>query len=261
MLRSAAADGGAAGGGASGGAADGAGAAGGKGEDGAGGDVGKPAGGMTAEEMAAELDKLRKVLKDVNAENARRRKESEKFDGVDPEEFKRLREEQTKREEEAALAKGEFEKLRLQLTERATAAERKAAEIKSQWDQAEIHRELLAAANALGAIPQATQKLGGMSLSQIEAFYGSQFEIVDGRVAHKSKLNDQGQKMSAAEFLAAEKAGAGANLFASFLKQGSGAEGGGSAGGSEVIIKRSDPNKVAKLEQAAKDGKTVRFVE
>lgn len=222
---------------------------------------GKAGKGQTPAELSAELDRARTALKEANAEAARRRKEVERFEGIDPAEFKRLKDLEVQREEESALAKGEYEKLRAALQTKVTDSERRAAEVQIRWDRSEICRDLLGAAASLGAIQQATARLAGTGQSQIEAFYADQFKVENGAVIHKTKLNEKGSPMSPIEFLTAEKEGSGANLFQSFLRSGTGSDGGGTGGSSDVSIKRNDPKKVQKFEEAQKAGKSIKFVD
>ncbi len=244
-----------------GGGAGGSGGGGGAGGAGGGGGAGGYDEAQLPEPARAELARLRGGLKSANEEAAQRRKLLEKYEGVDPEKYKQMVDAESKREEERLRKEGEFEKLLAKEREQTLAARKQAEETQGRWNSAEIRRELLAGAAALSAIKEAMTPISDGAPSQIEAVYAGQFEVVDGKVVHRTLRDDQGQRMGVAPFLELQKKGAGANLFASALRSGSGADGGGSAGGDAVTISRRDPNKVTKVEEAKKSGKNINFVD
>jgi hypothetical protein len=244
-------DDGAGGGGAGGGGSGGTGGTGGGGYDEA----------QLPEAARAELARTRAALKTANEEAAQRRVLLQKYEGIDPDKYKALLDAESKREEERLRKEGEFEKLLAKERENTLAAKKSADETQSRWSSSEIRRELLAAAASLGAMKEAMTPIDEGAPSQIEAVYAAQFEFVEGKVLHRTARDDKGQRLGVAAFLELQKKGAGANLFASSLRSGSGSEGGGSAGGDAVTISRRDPMKAPKVQEAVKSGKRIEFVD
>jgi hypothetical protein len=233
----------------------GGGGAGGGGAGGSGGGGGSYDEAQLPEAARAELARLRGGLKTANEEAAQRRVLLQKYEGIDPDKYKGLVDAESKREEERLRKEGEFEKLLAKERENTLAAKKSAEETQARWNATEIRRELLASAAALGAMKEALTPIDEGMPSQIEAVYAPQFELVDGKVLHRTARDDKGQRLGVAAFLELQKKGVGANLFASSLKSGSGSEGGGGAPAGAYTAEQIEKMSQAEYEAARKAGK------
>lgn len=211
-------------------------------------------------EAKAELEQLRRSLKNRTEEAQRHAKKLEHFEGIDPEKYREYEEAQRKAEEDRLRKEGEFDKMLD--TERANTRKEKerADQIQRSWDEESIRRELLAEAVGLEATDDATRPLSEGGMSQIERLFLQDFEKVDGKNVHKTLRGEDG-RMSVREFLESQKEGPAANLFAAGLKPGSGSEGGSAPRAGAVTISRSDPLKPTKVQDAVKEGREIHFVD
>jgi hypothetical protein len=204
-----------------------------------------------------ELARTRKALADANEEAKQNRLRLKKYEGIDPDRVASLEEADRRREEEAAQAAGDFEKLRDQLV-----TDRDSWKSKYEHEIADRKQERIA--NALLAAAS-DPEVDAVSGAQVVALYGIQFDINEaGEIVPKSALaiNDDGKPMTPKEFLLKEREGAGANLFKSTLQSGSGHGGGRSDSDDVVRISRSDKaNKVRMYEEAQKEGKKIIWTE
>jgi chromosome segregation ATPase len=208
-------------------------------------------------ELKTAQEESKATIQRLNQESAGRRKKLEEFDGVDPDEFKRLKTEEEERKRKQAEEEGEYQKL-LEAEKKKTREANLALEKQQhEYDMEKITAVLLSAAGALDAMPEAME---GGEKSQVVAIYGGQFEIVDGKPLHRSAMDDEGNKLDAKKFLESERSGAGKNLFKSKLKDGPGTGPGDTGGeGTVVTIKRDDPKRLTKREAAIKAGHSVKY--
>jgi len=213
------------------------------------------------EAARAELHRLRKVNADLNRENAKRRAEASKFDGIDTDRYAALIAEEEKRAEEQSRKDGEFDKLLAKEREKTTLEKARADKVQADWHAAEIRREVHLGAIALGATKLALTPMYEKGPSQIEAMYTAQFEIVEGETVHKHARNDDGTRMNVRQFFDRERKAGASNLFETQQKGGTGAGAGGSDSASEAVIKRDDPQRSVKVQAAIKAGKKPVFTD
>ena len=179
------------------------------------------------------------------------------------EEFRTWESEREKEKDTHLRKEGEFDKLESKLRGENDGFRQEILSLKLGSLRKEIERELSDAAGH--------PDIEAVNPRQIVRLYGDDMTLdmdensnTYGRYVHRSEYNDQGERMSAFEFLESERSGAGANLFKSTLKPGSGAADGSSVDGGAVSVKMvggaMTPEDVSKYERAVSEGRQVRFI-
>lgn len=146
--------------------------------------------------------------------------------------FREFQKNQAKLEEERARKEGEFDKTIAKKDGRIRELEQ---ELESERTKAKRYR---IARKLMDASVNEEKGIRAHNPDQIVRLYGDDFdEDDDGNIHHRSEFNQDGKLMSPEEFLAAQMAGSGANLFRSQMKSGSGVAGGESTAPREGIVR------------------------
>ncbi len=155
------------------------------------------AGGSDGDE--ADLESLKAALEKANAEAAARRHELKKYDGIDPDEYRRLKEAVRKAEEEQMKAEGKFEELKERIEsewrQKLEQVESKYKELESRYHKVAIDERLVAAFAKAGAV--APEEAAALT-RQMAALDDSGVYVVgdDG----KTPLVKDGKRVSLEEF-------------------------------------------------------------
>lgn len=215
-------------------------------------------------ELQAQNKALEKRLAATESESIGRKKLLQAYEGLTPEEAKLLKDEKSKREQEDRESRGLYEE-QLEHERKATAKEREArVKAEDTFHSTMIERDILAGAAAQGALKQASKPLipGGKSpiVRATEDLF--EFDTDLRQTFHRTEKNEDGTRMTPEQFFARERTGTLSIYFGSAVKTGAGGDGAeGDAANRPIKISRSDPNKLAKYEEAKKSGRPIEMVE
>jgi hypothetical protein len=167
-----------------GGSGEGEGAKGGEGGEGKGGE-GKPKPSDAEAKLLKDVMKHKKAAADAATELTRIQGELKKFEGIDAEKVRALLKQQADAEEQQALARGEYDRLKKQMAD-AHAAEKTAlqAQLEAKDGEANTLRRQIADMTVGQAFTASNLVKEELTLTPTKArvIYGSHFEFKDGNV-------------------------------------------------------------------------------